>query len=236
MDIIRERLVNDDTLYERTNFSPDDTIRLLEKCLRCTYFLYNGEYYLQIHGVAMGSPVSPIVCNLFMEWYEQKALAGYHDPPRWWKRYVDDTYTVLKKNDADTFTEYLNTVDPDIKWTTESEVVVEKEMENMEKAERCLAFLDTMSVLNEDGTIRTRVFRKETHTDQYLNFTSNHPLEHKRGVVRTLLHRAESVVSDEQERQEEQERINKVLGVNGITDRMQREKGDKIPEKVARKK
>ena len=69
--------------------------------------------------------------------------------------------------------------------------------------ERALAFLDTMSVINEDGTIKTRVYRKETHTDQYLNFQSNHPLEHKRGVVKTLVHRADTVVSDAEDRRKD---------------------------------
>ena len=175
-------------MHERTPLAPDDIIKLLDKCLKCTYFVYKGEYYLQIHGAAMGSPVSPIVCNLYMEYFEQKALAEAKDPPRWWFRYVDDTYTVLKKDQSQEFTDYLNTVDEDIKWTTEGEVVTELgvEKEGTEKrVERALAFLDTLSVINEDGSIRTRVYRKETHTDQYLNFASNHPLEHKRGVVKS---------------------------------------------------
>ena len=114
----------------------------------------------------MGWPVSPIVCNIYMEDFEQRALAEASDPPRWWKRYVDDTYTVLKKDQAQAFTEYLNTIDEDIKWTTEGEVEQEIEVEDMEKkVERCLAFLDTLSVINDDVTIRTRVFRKATHTD-----------------------------------------------------------------------
>ena len=90
-----------------------------------------------------------------------------------------DTYTVLKKDQSQVFTEYLNTIDDDIKWTTDGEVQQEIEAGDMEKkVERCLAFLDTLSVINDDGTICTRVFRKATHTDQYLNFNSNHPLEH----------------------------------------------------------
>ena len=110
---------------------------------------------------------------------------------------MDDTYTVLRKDQAQSFTDYLNTVDEDIKWTTEGEVVKEVEVEGMEnRMERGLAFLDTLSVINEDGTIKTRVYRKETHTDQYLNFQSNHPLAHKRGVVKTLAYRAKTVVSE----------------------------------------
>ena len=89
LTIIKQRLEEDDTLSARTPLVLQDIITLLDKCLKCTYFLYNCEYYLQIHGAAMGSPVSPIVCNLYMESFEQKALAGAEDPPRWWKMYVD---------------------------------------------------------------------------------------------------------------------------------------------------
>ena len=95
MDIIGRRLQEDVTLSNRTPLSPDDVIAVLDKCLKGTYFLYIGEYYLQIHGAAMGSPVSPIVCNIYMEDFEQRALAEANDPPRWWKRYVD-TYTDIK--------------------------------------------------------------------------------------------------------------------------------------------
>ena len=189
---IKERLENDETLKDRTPLTPDDIINLLGVCLRCTYFVYNGVFYLQIHGAAMGSPVSAIVCNLFMEFFEQKALSGYSHPPRWWRRYVDDTHTILKKDHAQRFTEYLNTVDPDIKWTSEGETITEvvttDDGEDQEtKIERSLAFLDTLSVVDERGRITTRVYRMGTHTDQYLNYQSNHPLEHKRGVVNTLM-------------------------------------------------
>ena len=81
---------------------------------------------------------------------------------------MDDTYTVVRKDQALNFTDYLNTVDEDIKWTTEGEVV--KEVEEVEKrTKRGLASLDTLSVINENGTIKTRVFRKVAHTNQYLN-------------------------------------------------------------------
>jgi hypothetical protein len=222
MEVIRKKLEEDDTLYERTPLSPDDIIKLLDLCLRCTYFSFQGVYYLQIHGAAMGSPVSPIVCNLYMEHFEHKAIATAEHPPRWWRRYVDDTHTILKKDHAQGFTDHLNQVDEDIKWTTEGEVVVEvqvdQELELGPRTERALAFLDTWTVVDPDGGISTKVFRKETHTDQYLNFSSNHPLEHKRGVVRTLFHRAESIVSKEEDKVTEKEHIRSALRLNGYPD------------------
>ena len=83
LEIIWRKLQENITLSNRTPLSPDDVIAVLDKCLKGTNFLYDGEYYLQIHGAAMGSPVSPIVCNIHMEDFEQRALAEANDPPRW---------------------------------------------------------------------------------------------------------------------------------------------------------
>ena len=86
--------------------------------------------------------------------------------------------------------------------------------------EKALAFLNTRMVVKADGSISTKVFRKDTHTNQYLNFDSNHPLEHEKGVVSTLMNRADRLVSDETELQREKDYIRKALQVNGYPDCM----------------
>ena len=58
-DVIQQKLEQDPSLHERTDLSPSDITRLLRFCLNCTYFVFDGEFYRQIHGAAMGSPVSP---------------------------------------------------------------------------------------------------------------------------------------------------------------------------------
>ena len=63
--VIQEMLHDDEDLVVRTPLSPDRIGELLELCLRSTYFSYNGEFYEQSEGAAMGSPVSAIVANLY---------------------------------------------------------------------------------------------------------------------------------------------------------------------------
>ncbi len=70
-----------------------------------------------------------------------------------------------------------------------------------------VAFLDTLVIRWEDGTIKLLVYRKATHTDQYLNFNSHHPLHQKLGVVRTLLDRKEKIVSEDHDKEEEEKKI-----------------------------
>ena len=81
------------------------------------------------------------------------------------------------------------------------------------KGERAVAFLDTLVVRQADGSVRTKVYRKDTHMDQYLNFECNHALEHKKSVVGTLMHRANWIVSNE-EREEEIDLIKAALTMN----------------------
>ena len=74
-------LLEDTDLQSRTNLSPPDLIRGLEICLRSTYFTFKGALYHQTEGVAMGSPVSPIVATLFMHHLEVNAFEQLLSPP-----------------------------------------------------------------------------------------------------------------------------------------------------------
>ncbi|KAI8484583.1 hypothetical protein Bbelb_376900 [Branchiostoma belcheri] len=114
-------------------------------------------------------------------------------------RYVDDTHTKLKKIYAQEFTDHLNSLDPDIKFTFEQE------------EDGALPFLDTLTTLNPNRSLRVSIYRKATHTDQYLHFFSNHPLEHKLGVIKTLLHRANTIIRDPADRSSEIEHVTEAL-------------------------
>ena len=71
-------LFKDNTLYECTTIDADNICSLTELCLRATYFQFVDQFFDQIDGAVMGSPLSPIVANLYMETFQKTALAAPH--------------------------------------------------------------------------------------------------------------------------------------------------------------
>ena len=82
--ITKRRLEEVTTVEERTSLSRNTIVELLDLCLRSTYFQYNGEFY-QVDGAAMGSPVSPIIANIYIEEFEHLALNTASVRPTLWK-------------------------------------------------------------------------------------------------------------------------------------------------------
>ena len=80
LKIIKDLLEKEPNLKDRTVIGVNDIILLLEFCLKNTYFSFQSQFLEQVEGAAMGSPVSPIVANLYMEYLEQKALSTAPHP------------------------------------------------------------------------------------------------------------------------------------------------------------
>ena len=206
LTVIREKLHEDTTLKQRCQLNVEQVIELLGLCLNTTYFVHNNKFYQQTHGAAMGSPVSPIVCNLYMENFEKIALSSAPSPPSMWLRYVDDTFVKIHEYDVDGFTAHINSIDRNIQFTTEPEL------------NNKLPFLDLCIHVIEDGGTKITIYRKPAHTDQYLNFSSNHPLEHKRSVVRTLTHRAKEFVTTSEDQECKLKHVHNALRMNTYTE------------------
>ena len=80
LNIIKDLLEEDETLCNRTVLSVQNIIEFLGFSVNNTYISFQNKFYEQVEGVAMGSPVSPIVANLYMEHFEREALrsASHH--------------------------------------------------------------------------------------------------------------------------------------------------------------
>jgi len=88
-----------------------------------THFLFNGKVFDQIDGVAMGSPLAPVLANLFLGHHEKIWLKNYQGPSNlFYRRYVDDIFCVFdNENDAKLFFDFINSQHPNIKFTIEKE-------------------------------------------------------------------------------------------------------------------
>jgi dTDP-4-amino-4,6-dideoxygalactose transaminase len=201
IEIIKERLLNDPTLGSRTELTVDDITDLLSFVLDATAFRFNNECYEQLTGVPMGSPISVVVAEILMEEVEAEALSK-PDHPTWYGRFVDDIVAKMHKDNTEKFHQNLNAICPEIQFTVEK------------SREGTLPFLDGEIVRN-GSQLKMRVYRKPTHTDRYLNFSSHNPVAHKRAVANTLFHRALVVPTDEDDKKDEVRHVKKALMSNG---------------------
>ena len=178
INIVKQRLQQDPLLPQRTNMSIQQIVTLLEFCLKNTYFIFQGKYYEQVHGAAMGFPISPLIANLFMEDFKVKVLSSASHPPPVAK--VHGWYLCHaggKTQPTITTTHQL----------TEPTYTITVKEQNQDGA---LPFLDILVPSGPKNPLVTTVYRKPTHTNQYLHWDSNHNSIAKNNVFNTLAFRA----------------------------------------------
>ena len=84
-----------------------------------------------------------------------------------------------------------------------------------EESNSTLPFLDTLVQRNHDKTISVKIYRKPTHTNQYLKYTSQNPTSAKQSVITASFDRADNVVSKEKDKIEKKHHILAALQQNG---------------------
>ncbi|KAJ2937676.1 hypothetical protein O0L34_g17486 [Tuta absoluta] len=169
----------------------------------------------------MGSPISPLMADIFMEDFEDRALRHAPAVPKMYKRYVDDTFTILPQDQVTAFLNHLNSIHPNIKFTMESE------------QKNQLAFLDILKIKNTNGTISHSVYRKTTHTDRYLNGNSHHHPSQLAAVGTSLFQRARGIC-DPQHLDNELKHVRRVLHENNLKPPRQRHRNRAKPSTVER--
>ncbi|BHF63853.1 hypothetical protein SprV_0200684800 [Sparganum proliferum] len=175
-------------------------LQLLKFCLR-TYFTFNGTIYKQVKRKPMGSPISGFIAEADLQRLESPVFQ--HHRPKFWARYMDDTFVVIERDQVLTSKERPNSVFPDIQFTMEEE-------ENNQ-----LGFLDVLVCCKVCAGLKTKVFRKAMNTTQILNFNINHPISHKLSCVGTLYRRVETHCSELEDKVAESQYLRRVLRENG---------------------
>ena len=186
---------------------PEHALRhLLELCTKEAPFISpKGDMYLQIDGVAMGSPLGVLFANFFMGVIEEKVLADRCPPI--YCRYVDDIFVVSpSREDLQDLRQRL-IQESGLNFTTE------------DSRDGRLPFLDVMDSLCTTG-FETSVYVKETNQGLCLSGESECPTRYKRSTVAAYVRRALSHCSTWHLTHLELERATQVLINNGYPNSM----------------
>ena len=157
-----------------------ELLQLLDINLRRNDFQFNGEFYLQTKGTAMGKKFAPAYANIFMAEWETSALASCRKTPLHYFRYLDDIWGVwpYSEEDFEAFLNILNKHNQSIKIKSTTSLTT-------------VDFLDTTTYKGEDfektNRLDIKVFFKDTDTHALLYKSSHHPKHTYAGLLKSQL-------------------------------------------------
>ena len=176
-------------------------IRLARFVMQNNYFSYNGQFYHQIRGGAMGSPLTLTIANCYMFFYERDIVGQVQDYGGFFRRYIDDILLAVNWSKERLLEQvsHWNDLDPNIKLRAAIGTTA--------------TFLD-LHIENQAGQLHTSVFHKPSYEPYYLPFTSIHPMQMKRNIPFVALIRAIRYCSTFQAYLNEREKIRMALLLN----------------------
>ena len=178
---------------------------MLNLATKGSVFYFNGNYFRQVDGVAMGSPLGPALANMFLSHHESRwiEMCPLNFSPVFYRRYVDDVFVLMRSEEnLFSFLDYMNTKHPNISFTHELE------------KNNSMPFLDIRVYLANDSFI-TSIHRKSTFSGVYSHFHSFMPIEYKQGLISTLLHRSFTLVSSYENFHLEVVKLKDIINKNG---------------------
>ena len=158
------------------NLRREEMKHLLETAVKNVLFRFMNRTFIQVDEVAMGSPLGPLLADIFMAELEKKLNRFSTNKPIVWYRYVDDIFCIFNKTQNIGYVlSSINKRHPNISFTKETEI------------SNSLAFLDVLVTRNNNNDrYETSLHRKPTNTSLYFLYESNQCRRYKIGFIRTL--------------------------------------------------
>ena len=191
IEVIRDHSTGTDPIFSLPD--PELFCDILKVCTSFNQFSFNDKYYRQITGVPMGSSLSPVLANIYMEHFETYLLEDIPVDlrPNLWLRYVDDIFCCFRDIAMlDSFLVMLNQIRPTIKFTFELSVVNTDFSALPTNVSETIPFLELNVMRTTDGNFSFSIYRKLCHAGNYLHAYSYQPLFQKNSVIRNLYLRA----------------------------------------------
>jgi hypothetical protein len=180
-------------------------VKVIKECLQQSYFRFNDKFYIQERGLPMGSPLSPILAEIFMNNFENKLIlkTKYKKNIKLWVRYVDDILIIWEGDvtEVETFVREINNIDHNIQFKEEI-------------GGKTLNYLDLNIKINNEEKIIVDIFRKETYSDLIIPKDSYHPFKYKTAAIYAFCYRTIKCLKDKDTKEREIQRIKKIVKNN----------------------
>ena len=170
-----------------TSITRNKIREILLFCKKNVHFTFRDFAYLQTFGIAMGSPLGPVLAGIFMVHCQKYLIPLPTVELSFQKRYLDESITFVKIGRVDHILSMINNFHPNIQFTYETKY-------NFKLAVMLISFLDVMLCRDGENTVTT-VYRKVSNADVYLDWISSAPHSWKRGTLKTLSQRAYMIFS-----------------------------------------
>jgi hypothetical protein len=141
-----------------------------------SYVLHNKQFFFQIQGVPMGSPLSTYLCDIVLNSIDKKLMASHSSDIAFYKRFIDDSLMLSHKSVRHTILKFFNNQHPSLRYT-------------MEAQPTAIAFLDIKAIINPDRRISFVHYRKPTQTTRTTHFTSYTDIQYRLAGLKSEIKR-----------------------------------------------
>jgi hypothetical protein len=202
-------------------------ITMLHTILKQNYIEYQNKIYHPKKGVAMGSPISGTITEIFLQHIEDRHIKHLLDSKviSFYTRYVDDIFIIydINRTTTEKIQTYIDHIHKNIKLTPTFE------------DNRQISFLD-MQITRKKKELSIAIYRKPTTTDTTINYLSNHPREQKIAAYRYFIKRMIKFPMDKENKMKEWNTICKMAHNNNFPHSIIRELKYRIEHNTTQQK
>jgi hypothetical protein len=168
------------------------TLELIRVILNHNYFQYKDKYFKPTKGIAMGSPKSSTLAEIYLQFFEELTIRQWMENGEiYYRRYGDEVTILFDQNkiNKELISNYMNNIHKCLEFR-----LTEEENNN-------ITYLDLSSNRNNNN-LHLGIHRKPTQIYTTIHFISNHPLEHKLTAYSFYINRRRELAIREQAKQQ----------------------------------
>ena len=182
-------------------------LQLLNVIMEQNSFQYNNQYYKPEKGIAMGSPISGTLTEIYLQLIEGRYIKHWivNQDTVYYKRYVDDILIIIDTSriNENTVRDNMNNIDENLEFKITLET------------NNSINYLD-MTIIRSTKGMEINIYRKPTSTDIKIHHNSNHPQDHKDAAYRYYIHRMMTLPNTDGARTQEKKYILNTAKHNGF--------------------